>query len=764
MLRQFHRPDTPPTARTTHVYRRPLIKCIALIRVYQAACVFLLVVSSVCLAQKAQYSYEAGSRTFRMDGGDVTYIVGVNERGELQPVYWGSSLQPGDHAYQIHAIPTRSSFEQSRSESPEEFSGWGQGLEWEPDLKITFPDGNRDLVLHYVSHRLLPDGLEVQLKDILRDVVVLLHYSIDSQTGIIARSAVIINRTQAPLIIEQAAAATWTLPRGSGYMLHFLTGRWAAEWQLQTRPVSQGATVLESRIGSTSHTENPFFAIGSDGTVTEDKGDVWFGELGWSGSWRITVEQDGLQQVRITGGNNPFDFGYKLAPLESLSTPIFYAGHTTAGYGEASRLLHRFQLSRILPGEPEPKLRPVLYDSWEATGFDVSEESQIALAKKASSIGVERFVMDDGWFGARNTDNAGLGDWYVNKQKFPHGLKPVIDAVHSLGMDFGLWVEPEMVNPDSNLYREHPDWVLHFGGRPRSEARNQLVLNLAIPEVQQYVFNSLDQLLSENQISFLKWDYNRPWSEPGWPAVWPDEQKKVYVATIDSLYSILARLRAKHPDVEIESCSSGGGRVDLGILRYTDDVWPSDNTDAFDRLSIQEGFTNAYAPGIMMAWVTDVPSFTDNRSVSLPYRFLVAMQGGLGIGSNLNKWSSDDFATAIRMVAQYKSIRHTIQRGELYRLVTSFNRAEHSAVETVSTDKKQAVIFAYLHSSSDGYAYPRIYLQGLNSTAIYSARQIEGQLATDTPSSASGDYWMHHGIDVLLKGDFQAAAFAFEEQ
>ncbi len=275
-------------------------------------------------------------------------------------------------------------------------------------------------------------------------------------------------------------------------------------------------------------------------------------------------------------------------------------------------------------------MRPVIYNSWEATGFEVNEAGQEALAERAASIGVERFVMDDGWFGERKNDTAGLGDWEVNSAKFPHGLSPLIGKVHSLGMDFGLWVEPEMINRDSELYRKHPDWVLGFPGRPQTEARHQLVLNLARPDVRAYVYEFLDKLLSTYDIAFLKWDYNRNWSEPGWPAAAPEDQKKVYVDYVRNLYGILADLRAKHPKVEIESCSGGGARVDLGIIQYTDEVWPSDNTDPFDRLSIQNGFTYAYAPRLMMAWVTDSPNWVNRRSTSLEYRFLSSMQGGTG--------------------------------------------------------------------------------------------------------------------------------------
>jgi alpha-galactosidase len=316
-----------------------------------------------------------------------------------------------------------------------------------------------------------------------------------------------------------------------------------------------------------------------------------------------------------------------------------------------------------------------------------------------------------------------------------------------------------MVNPDSDLYRKHPDWVLNFSGRPRTEGRNQLVLNLARPDVRAYVYEFLDKLLNENDIAFLKWDYNRNWSEPGWPAVPPETEKNVYVDFTNNFYSILAELRQNHPNVEIESCSGGGSRVDLGVMRFTDEVWPSDNTDAYDRLTIQNGFTYAYSPGIMMAWVTDSPTWVNKRSLSLDYRFLSSMQGSLGIGANLNKWTADDFEEARKMVSAYKDIRETVQRGSLYRLITPEHDREESVTETVARDGRQVVAFAFLHSSSELYPFPRIQLRGLDEGATYSISAFSGTLAKDTPHAASGSYWMHHGLDVNLRGDFQSMGF-----
>ena len=727
----------------------------------------LAVTTSLISPSLASSQPEAGAQpVFRLDGGNSTYAFGVNERGELQQIYWGGKIAASDTIPPAHSDAEWASFDSPHNNTPEEYAGWGAGLFQEPALKVTFADGNRDLVLHYASST-KPDAnsLEITLKDISRAVTVTLHYKMDPESGILARSATIENSEPKPILIEQAAAAAFALPPAH-YTLNYLTGRWAGEWTLNSETIHGGSRVLESRRGTTGHQANPWFAIGK-GDADEEHGETWFGALAWSGSWRMVIEQDQLDKVRVTASFNPFDFGYPLKTGETLETPVFYAGYSHHGFGGASRLLNHFTVTHILPEAPNPRPRPVIYNSWEATEFAVTEAGQEALAEKAAALGIDRFVMDDGWFGQRKTDNAGLGDWYVNKEKFPNGLKPLIDKVHSLNMDFGLWVEPEMVNPDSDLYRKHPDWALNFPGRPRSEERNQLVLNLARQDVRDYVYGFLDKLLTENQIAFLKWDYNRNWSEPGWDQLPADEQKKVYVQFIRNLYSILAELRAKHPGVEIESCSGGGGRVDLGILHYTDEVWPSDNTDPFDRLTQQDGFTRAYPAQVMMAWVVDSPHTMNGqkgRTTSVAYRMLSSMQGSLGIGGNLTKWSDEDLATAKRLIAAYHQVQKTITQGDLYRLISPTNGSEFSVTETVSPDKSQAVFFAFTHSTQEGRGFPRLQLLGLDSSANYALTSIAGKTLSGTPTQASGAWWMNHGIDLDLRGDFQAAAFRLDKK
>jgi alpha-galactosidase len=732
--------------------------------------VVLLAASLVASAQPAEASFDAASKVFRMDGGRITYVFGVNAKGELQQLYWGGRLASTDSFPQAQTIPEWASFDSSNTTTPQEYAGWGAGLFVEPALKVSFADGNRDLVLHYESHSVTPHGFEVVLKDIGRKIYVTLHYEMDPESGILARSATIENREAQPVTVEQAAAAAWAMPAGA-YTLNYLTGRWAGEWNLTQEEVHPGARVIESRRGSTSHQANPWFALQA-GKADEEHGEVWFGALGWSGSWRITVEKDQMNAVRVTGGFNPFDFGYVLHPGERLETPVFYGGYSTNGLGGASRLLHRYELEKILPrtaataGQALPKVRPVMYNSWGVTTFNVSEAGQIALAEKAAALGIDRFVMDDGWFGQRKDDHAGLGDWYVNKEKFPHGLKPLIDKVHSLGMDFGLWVEPEMVNPDSDLYRKHPDWVLNFPGRPRSEQRNQLVLNLARPDVRAFALDFMDKLLTENDINYIKIDYNRNWSEPGWDQLAAAEQKRVYVEFVQNMYAILAEVRKRHPNLEIETCSGGGGRVDLGIMRYADEAAISDDGDPFDSLSLQDGFTYPYTPQIMTTWLGDSFDGMNNRTTPMTYRMLSAMQGSLGIGADITKWNDEQTALTKRLIAAYHQLQATITQGDLYRLISPRNGSEFAANERVREDKSQAAVFAFIHSTQKGWGFPLLKLKGLDPAAEYALTPVEGKARVGTPAVASGAWWMHHGLemDEDFRGDFQAAAFRLDRK
>jgi alpha-galactosidase len=700
--------------------------------------------------------YLEGLKIWVLDTTRTSYVIGVNEENELQSLYWGEKLEGDDGLAAARTSPEWASFDSRETMTNIEYPGWGGRYYNEPALKVTLADGVRDLVLKYDSYEIHGDTLLIHLKDIQYPLFVSLTYTVFPNEDMIRKQAGIENRTSQVVTIESAQSGVWYVPAGEGYRLTYLTGRWGGETQLTRQPVSPGKFVLESRRGNTSHQLNPWFAIDAGGEADEDHGRVWFGALGWSGNWKLVVEDTPpAHQVRVTGGYNDFDFSWPLKPGESLDTPPYYGGYSGQGFGEASRVMHRFERDEILPDHAHPHVRPVLYNSWEATTFNVNEAGQEALADKAAKLGVELFVMDDGWFGRRNNDHAGLGDWVVNRQKFPDGLGPLISHVNALGMKFGLWFEPEMVNPDSDLYRAHPDWAMHFPERPRSEARNQLVLNMARDDVKEYIFDALDRVLSENNVQYIKWDMNRHFGEPGWPEAPIAEQKEIWVKYVRNVYEIMDRLRAKHPGLEIESCSGGGGRVDLGVLRRADVVWTSDNTEAFDRLRIQEGFSFAYAPKVMSAWVTDVPNLND-RSTPLKFRFLVGMQGALGIGANLNHWSDDDFALAKRMIEYYKSIRETVQEGDLFRLFSPRD-GNLTANEYVSADGRQAVLFAFLHSQQFLRPAPTVLLRGLDEGARYHVTTIDDKLV-EKSGVVTGSYLMHHGLDFRLGGDYDSTS------
>lgn len=669
----------------------------------------------------------------------------------LLHVYWGQRITLAD-AVDIDRLrrkrrPGRGW--ESPLDGAEEYPVDGGVRFGRPALAARYPGRVRSVQLRLAGWHVHRNGgaqeLTVRLTDEAFGLALTLGYRVRDDVDVIERWAVATNESDDPIDLDRIDSAAWTLPDLGDYRLSHLTGRWAAETQLQTDRLPIGETVLTSgRRGASSPHANPWFAL-DDGTATEERGRVYTGALAWSGSWRMVAQRLPSGAVQVVGGAGHENFGpYRLAPGEQLTTPAFAALFHDGGFGGASRAWHDYQLRHVIPHAD--RWRPVLYNSWEATGFDVNEDNQRALAAKAAQLGVELFVVDDGWFGARTSAHAGLGDWWVNRDRFPNGLTPLIDEVRRLGMDFGLWVEPEMVNPDSDTYRAHPDWVYHFPDRARSQMRNQLVLNLARTDVADWVYERLDTLLSDHDIRYLKWDMNRAFTEAGWPAE-ADNPDRLWFDHVRNLYSIIDRLRAAHPLVAIESCASGGGRVDLGILARTDEVWASDNTDAADRLVIQHGFSQLYPARVMSAWVTDVPNFLDRRAVGLRYRFHVAMAGVLGVGGDLSTWSDDEMAEAAGLIADYQRVRHVVQGGRQYRLRPP--QEGLSAVQYVSVDASESVVLAFLDAQRFGQPVPVLRLAGLDETARYA---VEGA-GTAAGGTLSGAVLCQHGLPLTLRGD-----------
>jgi alpha-galactosidase len=669
----------------------------------------------------------------------TAYAFGLNQAGRLVHTWWGPQLgEPSD--YPIPPVSEGwASFNHPEQVEPLEYPAYAGMAFVEPCLKVTFADRVRDAVLQFTgAEAIAEEELVVHLRDAFYPLEVELHYRVYPEFDLIERWAVLHNQTAQTATIERVFSAQWHPPAGRSYRMTHLTGRWNDEFHLRQEWLIQGVKVLESRRLTTSHHHSPWFAL-DEGQADEDSGEVWFGTLAWSGNWKLAAEVTDFGTTRVSMGLNDWDFAWRLNPGERFTTPGCIAGYTRRGFGAASRRLHDLIRQRILPHGN--RLHKVLYNSWEATTFNVDEQSQARLAEIAAGMGIELFVMDDGWFHGRNDDRAGLGDWWPDEKKFPLGLGPLVRRVNELGMDFGLWVEPEMVNPDSDLYRAHPDWILHFPNRTPGLGRNQCILNFARQDVQEYILARLDQLLSENNIAFIKWDMNRNVSEPGWQEA-PGDPREVWVRYVQGLYLVWGELHRRYPHVIWQSCSGGGGRADLGILRLVDQIWVSDNTFAAARLGIQQGFSQVFPANVMEAWVTDA----DRGRIPLAFRFHVSMCGSLGVGGNLLAWSQAERAEAAQWIARYKELRPIIQLGDQYRLIPAQNSA-CAAVQYMDKSGSQGVLFAFATHRPVPAAAVRVRLRGLKAEGRYT---VEG-----VPGARSGAAWMEAGLTLALK-DFES--------
>ena len=717
--------------------------------------------------------FDPASRSFNLLLKHSHYTFAVDRQDRVIHVGWGvrpadaddATLIDGSIEYEYHYSPV--GFE--RQLRPYEVLTYGDISQWhvtlggEFDQLLTDVQAHeapnlplRDIRLRYVSHEIVSDAqpglapthglpvlnesprqtLRLRLQDPVQKLTVIACYRITPEHDIIERWFELHNEGTATLALNTCNFASLHLPNSATELTH-VTGSWSREFTTERRQIQHGAFTFEGRSVQTGHFSNPFFLLNRPNRAHEKFGTVYFGALAYSGAWHVTVEHLPTYDVRVHAGYNPHDFELILKPGDSHTTPAFVTGVSNKGWGGASRRLHAFTRERLLPRPTgKPAYRPVLYNSWEATYFDLSYEGQALLAQKAADMGVELFCLDDGWFGGRRSDRAGLGDWTVSDGVFPDGMEKLVAEVQRLGMDFGLWVEPEMVNADSDLYREHPDWILHFPSRPRTEARNQLILDFGRKEVTEHIFQLLDDLVDRYSVSFFKWDMNRNASEAGSVV-----GKAIWRKHTEGVYDIMDRLRRKYPTLDIQSCSGGGGRIDLGVLQRTDQVWTSDNTDAHDRIRIQEGYSLVYPARAMEAWVTHRHNHITQRVTPLDLRFNVAMRGVLGIGSSLNELDEKELKEYASHIAFYKRIRHIVQDGDLYRL----QRLEEfgaSAIQYVLLDGSEAVYSLAVDTYQIGSRRAHTPLKGLVSNARYTVTDRKSA----TIHEASGYELMTLGI------------------
>ena len=566
---------------------------------------------------------------FALQSKNNSYVFGIDNMGLVRHLYWGSKIENVDD-FDMPTLVEVSTNDPVFEITKEEFPVYGSLRYKEHCLKASFIDGCRELVYSYEGYEVDGNELVIKLKDIHYDFNMNLHYKVYEEYDLIERYVTIKNNSENVIEIEKVHSGQFHIPY-EDLTFSNVHGHWGAEQQRFTQKVSYGKIVIENRRGISTHNHNPYFIL--DKNATETTGEVFFGALKLSGNFSGVIEQTQYGETLVQLGINSHDFLLKLNQGEEFISPAIIAGYSNSGFETMTHNLHNFAKDNVL----RSGLRPVLYNSWEATEFKVSCDEQIKLAKKAKEIGAELFVVDDGWFGERHGIDNGLGDWYVNEEKFPNGLNPLINEVKAMDMMFGIWVEPEMVNPLSNLYKEHPEWIYHFDSRESDTSRGQYVLDVTKKEVKDFIYNMLDNLLTTYDIDYIKWDANRPMSQT-------NLERDVWYKHIEAVYDIVKNLKLKHPNVLFEACASGGGRIDYGILGIFDDFWTSDNTDAYDRLFIQENYSYIYPIKAMRAWVTDCPNFLSRRIIPMKFRYHSAMMGTLGIGCNILKFSEEEIS------------------------------------------------------------------------------------------------------------------------
>ena len=628
-------------------------------------------------------------KVFKLDTESTSYILRITSEGHLEHIYYGAKLPTADAdalaLKRTIMLGTTVAYSTDPAYSLDtilqEYSGIGKGDYRHTPSEIIMPDGSFVTDFVYESHEItdgamtsesglpMADGeaktLAITLKDKKFEKITLtLLYSVFEKENVIARAVRLENGSDDPIFIRRLMSFMMDIS-SSGYDMLTLDGGWAKETHITSRPLRQGIYVNDSTTGDSSNKHNPAFLIKAT-DATETHGEVIGFNLVYSGNHYSAVEVGNHGTTRIMSGINPHCFLWKLAPGESFETPEALMSYSDEGINGMSRNMHSFVNSHIIPKEFRYKERPVVINNWEATFFNFNRRKLLALAKRAKRLGVEMFVLDDGWFGQRSDDTRGLGDWTENKRKLGGSISSLAKKINKLGLSFGLWFEPECVNEDSDLYRAHPDWAISVPGRDVSRGRNQLVLDLTRGEVRDYLVDSLDRLLSSANIEYVKWDYNRHISDPYSRAL--KNQGEFYHRYILGLYDVLRRVFAeKHPKVLLESCSSGGNRFDLGMLSFSPQIWTSDDTDARERMDIQRGVYTFYPQSAVSAHVSMAPNQQTLRTAPLSTRFNVAAFGVLGYELDFGDLTYDEKKQIKEQIAFYKAHRRTLQFGSLAR-------------------------------------------------------------------------------------------------
>ena len=719
------------------------------------------------------------TKTFHLYNEEISYIMCVLENGHMGQLYYGKRIHDKpDFSYLVEKCGrpmTSYIFEGDRSFSLEhirqEYPVYGTTDYRHPAIEIMQENGSNISEFKYVGYEILKgkpslkglpatyteseeeaETLKIILKDSLTGAKLTLLYTIFSKGSAIARSAHICNEGEKVLHLQTMMSLNLDLP-DKDYVWMQLSGAWSRERYVKNRILEQGITAIDSMRGNSSHEHNPFMVLKRP-NAGETSGEVIGFSLIYSGNFRMQAEVDTHDVTRITVGINPDRFDWKLEPGEEFQTPEAVMVYSDQGLNKMSQTFHRLYAKRLARGYWRDRPRPILNNNWEATYFNFTEDRLVQIASKAKECGVELFVLDDGWFGQRNDDHAGLGDWVANPERLPNGIKGLSERIEAMGIKFGLWFEPEMTNKDSDLYRAHPDWAIQAEGRAHTYSRNQLVLNLANPDVVAYIKLAIDEILTENAIDYVKWDYNRNITNIGNGDTYLATQMQSHAYML-GLYDLVSYLTEKHSNILFESCSGGGGRNDLGMMRYFPQVWASDNTDAISRLQIQYGSSYLYPTISMGSHVSASPNHQMGRTTPIETRGNVAMMGNLGYELDLTSLPESDKEVIATQVSHYKDIRPVVQFGKHYRLINPEQGANEAAVQFVYEDK---VVVTYVRTlSMIETIETTLKLKGLEEADTYRLQET-GQVF-------SGAELMYAGLTVTLpQGDYLSKQYYFVKQ
>ncbi|HAW13021.1 MAG TPA: alpha-galactosidase [Erysipelotrichaceae bacterium] len=735
--------------------------------------------------------YHENTRTFHLFNASVSYIFTILENGTPGSLYYGARLTDKDDYSELLEMKRRANapctYEGnllfSLEHLKQEYPLYGHGDLRYPACSMRRENGSHIFEFRYISHVIysgkhgingLPaiwcsttdemESLEVELEDANSGTRLTLYYTICSDLPVIARHTRITQAGASAVTIERVMSCNVDLIDDAWEMVQ-LNGAWSRERHVTTMPLRPGIQSVYSMRGHSSAQFNPFLALKRK-ECTETQGECMGFTLLYSGSFLAGVEVDNYHVSRVQIGIHPDCFEWTLQQGESFETPEAVYVYSEDGLNGMSQAFHTLFNRHLVRGKYRMKERPILINNWEATYFDFDEEKIVRIAETAAQAGIELFVLDDGWFGNRNDDHRGLGDWYVNLQKLPHGISGLSQRIHSLGMQFGLWIEPEMVNRDSNLYRTHPEWVMVDPDYVPCHGRNQYVLDFSRKEVVDYIFKCLDQVLDGADVNYIKWDMNRTMSEVYSRSHSSLQQGRVMHEYILGVYDLYERLIQKYPDILFESCASGGGRFDAGMLYYAPQAWTSDNSDAVERLKIQYGTSYVYPPSCMGAHVSAVPNHQVFRNTPFNTRANTAFYGAFGYELDLSKLTEDELEQVRQQVTFMKKYRSVFQYGTFYRLSSPFESNE-TVWMSVSQDQKTAIVGYYRVLNEVNVGYRRIRLKGLNPDEQYrismDGRWIEGRelmkaglVTSDYTSGENGE--IYNGSN----GDFISRLYVLE--